>query len=76
MKESTRRRNVLWLLASIAIVCLFSGQSSADTSVCGNYTTSVTWTAAASPYIVTCNINVNATGILIIEPAVTVKFKI
>ena len=42
--------------------------------VCGNITADTTWTAANSPYIVTCDVIVDAGVTLTIEPGVVVKF--
>ena len=46
------------------------------TDVCGTIVTNQTWTAAGSPYVLTCNVAVAgaATPVLTIQAGVTVKF--
>ena len=46
-----------------------------QTDVCGAIVTSTTWTAAASPYLVTCDVTVNAGVTLTLEPGTRVRFR-
>jgi parallel beta-helix repeat protein len=61
------------------LICLMVGRLNlpsafADTSVSGNITAPVTWTAGNSPYIVTGNITVTESATLIIQSGAVVKF--
>nr|MBC8248564.1 right-handed parallel beta-helix repeat-containing protein [Anaerolineales bacterium] len=46
-----------------------------STDVCGPITSDTTWTLANSPYVVTCDVTVQAGVTLTIEPGVVVKFQ-
>ncbi len=46
----------------------------ASVNVCGTIDSAQTWTAANSPYVVTCSIVVTSTGSLTIEPGTEVRF--
>ena len=48
--------------------------SSGPTSVCGAITSDITWSADASPYVVTCDVTVNSGALLWVEPGTIVKF--
>ena len=63
-------------LLLFAAVMLLSLAADASTNVGGTISTSTTWTAANSPYVVTSNIVVQGASapVLTIEPGVTVKF--
>ncbi len=45
------------------------------TNVCGALTSNTNWTLTASPYVVTCDVVVNAGVTLTIDPGVVVKFQ-
>ena len=47
----------------------------AGTDVCGTISADTTWTKAASPHVVTCDVVVTAGVVLTIEPGATVKFQ-
>ncbi|MEM7112422.1 MAG: right-handed parallel beta-helix repeat-containing protein [Chloroflexota bacterium] len=48
--------------------------STGPTAVCGTISSSTTWTAVASPYIVNCNLTINSGVTLTLEPGTTVQF--
>ena len=50
-------------------------QATTGLSVCGSIATNTVWTAANSPYQVTCDVVVSASVALIIEAGVTVQFQ-
>ena len=50
-------------------------QAATGLSVCGSIVTNTVWTAANSPYQVTCDVSVSANVALTIEPGVTVRFQ-
>ena len=66
------RRLGLSLFILGIIFFAISHPASADTTICGTYSTNVTWTTTGSPYIVTCTSTISAT--LTINPGVSVKF--
>ena len=67
------------LLAAVSLNLLAPASASQvpaaqATDVCGHITTETTWTVANSPYVVTCDVVVDAGVTLTIEPGVVVKF--
>ncbi|HVS31101.1 MAG TPA: right-handed parallel beta-helix repeat-containing protein, partial [Thermoanaerobaculia bacterium] len=62
------------LLVPLALALCLVTTAIADTNVSGTINTDTTWTAAASPYLVTGTVTVASPRTLTIEPGVTVKF--
>src|SRR4051794_36371340 len=67
---------VVSIVVAIAAVWLFGvGEDAmAATHVSGTFSTSRTWTAASSPYVVDSTVTVGGASTLTIEPGVVVKF--
>ncbi len=60
-----------------ALLFLFislNGTAEADTNICGTINTTTTWTLSGSPYVATCPVRILSSGIVTVEPGVTIKF--
>jgi parallel beta-helix repeat protein len=68
------KRFFIFGLISLAVAWMNPSTAFADTSVSGNITSPVTWTAGNSPYIVTGNITVAETATLTVQNGAVVKF--
>jgi parallel beta-helix repeat protein len=78
--SSIRFRLIVVALSIVILGGLVRGQrplhAEVNTDVCGPITSNTTWTLAGSPYIVTCDVQVNNGVILTIQSGVTVKFNL
>lgn len=64
------------LFASFSLLVLLLIQAGPlVTPVCGPITSDTTWTLAASPYVATCDVTVNAGVTLTVQPGVVVRFQ-
>jgi len=67
------------LFASLSLLVLLMSHAGPPaplaTPVCGPINSSTTWTLPANPYVVTCDVTVNAGVTLTVEPGVVVKFQ-
>jgi flagellar hook assembly protein FlgD len=62
------------IILTALFCCFLAAQVTADTSICASYTGNASWTMSGSPYVITCSTSVQNTGVLTIDPGVTVKF--
>ena len=80
MNFAFSQRRAYPVLLTLLLLLLFGADPAAahpterplQTNVCGAITANTTWTTANSPYIMTCNVVVNAGVTLTIQPGVTV----
>ena len=67
------------LFASLSLLVLLMSHAGPPaplvTLVCGPITSNTIWALAASPYVVTCDVTVNAGVTLTVDPGVVVKFQ-
>jgi len=61
------------LVVLVFLNVLLASRSGAE-DVCGNITQDTTWSLNESPYVVTCDVTVDPSAILSINPGVIVKF--
>lgn len=66
------RRSALLAILTLCAVLTGVTQASAQTAISGSISTSVRWTAAASPYVLSGTVSVQGSAVLMIDPGVVV----